>query len=448
MHHHEPQIQQHEAARLIARHYRLTRENLQGDGLVLCRRAKWFHSSDPDTAIVNVYEQEESLTAKMHDVATCGNAHLCPYCARTKAAHNSDWIGLVLVPTVKEAGLTMSLLTLTAFHKRDCDWTAFADLFFRALLAFYKNIRRDLDKMGFVGRYRGLEAPVGPNGLHLHPHDLLVHEPGADLDAFFKVAEKKWRNALKKFGLRCNKHGIHLKTPGTFDPRYIAKEIASYDSKDKSEYGLVTLSELLSRSARGDKQAGEDWIRAARALQGRDRWNVGQLAAKLGIPSPSEWKRPASAETRLVNVIKYPQHHHMHATSPSNPRPALAHIFNAAIRETRNPATVGRTANMALRMCAETITADIEELKHKHARKLAKQIQATGAPTDEERQRLAARQLLCWMQDLVDYKRATHARLFPAPQMLPLPPLWGPAPEIPATPPPVMLEFGQELEFA
>lgn len=424
MHHHEPQIQQHEAARLIARHYLLTRENVQGDGLVLCRRAKWFHSNEPDTAIVNVYEQkDERLTAKMHDVATCGNAHLCPYCARTKAAHNSDWIGLVLVPTVKEAGLTMSLLTLTAFHKRDCDWTAFADLFFQALLVFYKNIRRDLDKIGFVGRYRGLEAPVGPNGLHLHPHDLLVHESGADLDAFFKMAEKKWRNALKKFGLRCNKHGIHLKNPGTFDPRYIAKEIASYDSKDKSEYGLVTLSELLSRSARGDKQAGGDWIRAARALQGRDRWNVGQLAGKLEIPSPSEWKRPASAETRLVNVIKYPQAHHMHATSPSNPRPALAHIFNAAIRETRNPATEGRTANMALRMCAETIAADIEELKHKHARKLAKQIQATGAPTDEERQRLAARQLLCWMQDVVDYKRATHPRLFPAPQMLPLPPL-------------------------
>ena len=137
----------------------------------------------------------------------------------------------------------------------------------------------------------------------------------------------------------------------------------------------------------------------------------------------------------------------MHATSPSNPRPALAHIFNAAIRETRNPETAGRTADMALRMCAETITADIEELKHKHAHKLAKQIQATGAPTDEERQRLAARQLLCWMQDVVDYKRATHARLFPAPQMLPLPPLWGSAPEFPATPPSVMLEFGQELEF-
>jgi hypothetical protein len=69
---------------------------------------------------------------------------------------------------------------------------------------------------------------------------------------------------------------------------------------------------------------------------------------------------------------------------------------------------------MALRMCAETIHADIDELKHKHAHKLAEAIKKTNAATDGERQKLAARHLVYWMQDVADYKRETHARLFPA----------------------------------
>lgn len=448
MRYHETQIAQHQAQRLLAGHFRRTGQNIMGDGVCLCRRAKWFYSQNSDTAIVNVVEKEGGrYLAKMHDVADCGNGWLCPHCGSAQAAHNSAWISELLVPTVEQAGLAMSLMTMTAWHQRNGNWKAFGDDFYQALSTFYKNLRRDLAAIGFVGRYRGMEAPIGPNGLHLHPHDLLVHDPGADMEAFGETAEDKWRYALKKHGLRCNKHGFDLKLPGTFDPCYIAKEIASTDSKDKSRNGLATPNAVLMRSVRGDKQAGEDWIRFALAVQGRDRWNVGQLATKLDLPSPSAWKRPPSAETKVVNVITYPQAHHMHATSPSNPRPALAHIFNAAIRETRNPTTAGRTADMALRMCAETITTDIEELKHKHARKLAKQIQAPPDTTNEERQKSATLRFLCWMQDVADYKRATHARLFPAPQMLPLPALWGPPPDIPEAPPPMVLEFGQELDF-
>ena len=445
MRYHETQIQQHQAARILNHDYNLTRENILGDGVKLCRRAKWFNSRNPDNALVNVYERNGRYVPVMHDVATCGNGHLCAYCAGTLAAHNGDWIEQMLVPTVAGAGKVMSLLTLTAFHRRECDWSAFADGFFLALSTFYKNIRRDLAAIGFVGRYRGVESPVGPNGMHLHPHDLLVHDAAADLEAFKAIADKKWRAALKKYGLRCNKRGLHLKEPGTFDPRYIAKEVASYDSKDKSAYGLMTLFELLSRAARGDKSAAADWLRAAKALQGRDRWNVGQLAANLGIPSPSEWK-PERARELPVGVITYPQAHHMHATSPSNPRAGLAFILRAAAQETRSGKD-GKTAGMALRMCLETIHADIDELKHKHAHKLAEAIKKANAPTEDERRTLAARHLVHWMQDVADYKRETHARLFPAPVMLALPCLWGPTPTVPNEPPPLVLEFGQELEF-
>lgn len=446
MRYHEIQIRQHQAARLLARNFKNTNSSIIGSGLMLCRRCKWFHTTDPDNARIDVFENKDGrYVAHMRDVATCGNAHLCPYCGLVLAAHNSAWIEQVMVPAVEVSNKTMSLLTLTAFHKRESDWTTFAKNFFLALSTFYKNMRRDLAAIGFIGRYRGLESPVGPNGLHLHPHDLLVHEPGADLKAFYTIADKKWRGALKKHGLRCNKHGVHLKGPGTFDPCYIAKEVASHDSKDKSDYGLRVLPELLSLAARGNEQAGKDWIRAAHALQGRDRWNIGMLASKLGIPAPSDWQPPSEPRTR-VKSITYPQAHHMHATSPSNPRAGLAFILRAASQEARSGKD-GKTADMALRMCAETIKADIEELKHKHAHKLAEAIRKTGTPTDAERRTLAARQLLCWMQDVVDYKRDTHAKLFPQPSMLTLPPLWGAGPEVPEPAPPQVLEFGQELVF-
>ena len=40
-----------------------------------------------------------------------------------------------------------------------------------------------------------------------------------------------------------------------------------------------------------------------------------------------------------------------------------------------------------------------------------------------------------------------HARPFTALVVLALPPLWGPALTVPNEPPPLVLEFGQELEF-
>jgi hypothetical protein len=450
MRYHETQIQQHQAARLLNHDYSLTRENILGDGLKLCRRAKAFNTADPTTAYIKVENKNNRLTAKMQDVVHCGNAHLCPFCAGAKAAHMRDWITEMLIPACQLMGLVFGLLTLTARHKRESDWGAFVEKFYAALTIFSRRFDKELKRVGSLGRVRAMESPVGSNGLHLHIHDLITYVAGMDVERMKERALQIWKDALREQGLSCTSRGVDFRRHSTFNPLYIAKEMSATDAKKESKSDLVTLFELLNRSARGNTQAGEDWIRAARAIQGRDRWNVGQLAAKLGIPTPSEWKRPQGtglADGGTVNVITYPQAHHMHATSPTNPRPGLAHILNAAIRETRNPATAGRTAAMALRMCAETIKADIEALKHKHAHKLAEGIKKTNAATDGERQKLAARHLVYWMQDVADYKRETHARLFPAPAMLPLPPLWGPAPDVPDAPPPLVLEFGQELEF-
>ena len=75
---------------------------------------------------------------------------------------------------------------------------------------------------------------------------------------------------------------------------------------------------------------------------------------------------------------------------------------------------------MAMRMCLETIRADLDELNQKHEQRR----------TTAEGDTLKLARLLVWhMQDIADYKRETHAKLFPAPFMIPLPPLWGQTPE-------------------
>lgn len=131
-------------------------------------------------------------------------------------------------------------------------------------------MRRNFKAIGSLGRVRAMESPVGSNGLHIHIHDLFTYAPDADIDALTANALTKWKAALRKHGLHCSKRGVDIKKSGDFDPRYIAKELVAHDTKTDSKSDLVTLFKLLDKSARGDKQAGQDWIRAAKAIQGRD----------------------------------------------------------------------------------------------------------------------------------------------------------------------------------
>lgn len=403
-------IQQHQAARLLTQHYRNTRENILGDGLKLCQRAKAHNSANPDTAFIAVKKTQNGHVARMHDVAHCGNAHLCAFCSGSKAAHMRDWIDRQLLPEVAARNMVCGLLTLTAHHKRESDWGSFVKSFYKALSLFADNMRRDFKAIGSKGRVRAMECPVGSNGLHVHVHDLFTYAPGADLDALAAIALTKWKAALRKHGLHCSKRGVDIKKHGDFDPRYIAKELAAHDTKDGSKSDLVTLFKLLDKSARGDKQAGQDWIRAAKAIQGRDRWNVGQLAAELGIPSPSDWKRSeivSMAEETPVQVISYPQAHHMVATSPNSERAGLAFILRAARNEATRPGSVQR---MALRMCDETIKADIELIKRKSATRLADELKSAS----EAAEQLAARHFVRYTFAVAEYRAKTHAYMYPA----------------------------------
>lgn len=422
-------IRQHQASRLLTRDFLETGTNILGDGLKLCQRAKAHNSHNPDTAIIAVEKKavKEKINgkwqtniytvARMHDAAQCGNAHLCPHCAGYKAAHMRNWIDLALLPAAKTHDLHVGLMTLTAQHRRADDWAAHVKKYYLALSDFNIAMRRDFLKIGSLGKLRAMESPVGSNGLHLHIHDLFTYKPGTKIKSFQKIVFKYWKAALKKHGLSCNSHGVDIKEQGKFDPLYVAKEMAAYDTKDKSKSDLKNLFQLLDASAKGDKQAGDDWLRAARAIQGRDRWNVGQLAAKLGIPCPSDWKKPEGVEKTVDPrrlIIEYPQPQHMIATSPNNTRAGLAFILRAARNEAARP---GTTQRMVLRMCDETIKAEIELIKVKHAKKLANLLKPSL--TDEEKEKLRGTFFSRCTFAIAEYRATTYSYMHPAPKPAP-----------------------------
>ena len=422
---------------MLTQHYRTTRENILGDGLKLCQRAKAHNSNNPHTAYIAVKQQDGIQFAKMHDVAHCGNAHLCAFCSGLKASNIRNWIDHAFLPELKSRGLVTGLMTLTAHHKRESNWAEFVKNFYRAAEAFGKTMRRDFKAVGSLGRVRGMECPVGYNGLHIHLHDLFTYKFGADIDALNATALKKWKAALRQFGLHCSQHGVDIKKDGDFDPRYIAKELAAHDTKTDSKSDLVTLFKLLDKSARGDRQAGQDWIRAAKAIQGRDRWNVGQLASKLGIASPSDWKRPelvSTTDAAPVQLIEYPQSHHMVATSPNSERAGLAFLLRTGRNEAARPGSVQR---MALRMCDETIKADIELIEKKSAYRLAEALKAAPEAVSE----LTARHFARHTFAVAEYRAKTHAYMFPGAMSAPAPM---------STPTPVLAPIapGLELDFA
>ncbi len=406
MHYNRTSTRQQQAARLLNQHYRATKENLLGDGVKLCRRAKAHNSKNPDTAYIEVNTKDGRTFANMRDVAHCGNAHLCAHCSSVKAAHMRDWITEIFLPEIDRRGLSIGLLTLTAHHKRDMDWSVFVANFYLALVEFRRSIKYNLDALGSLGRIRTMESPVGSNGLHIHMHDLFTYKPGADIESFEAVALKKWKAALKKYGLKCNGHGVNLRKNGEFDARYIAKEIAAevaaYDTKTESKSDLQTLFQLLDKSRLGDNLASNDWIRAAKAIQGRDKWNVGQLATKLNIPCPSEWRKPKerAVDEEQPHLIEYPQVHHMVATAPTNERAGLAFILRAARSESTHTGSVKR---MALRMCEETIKSNEELIKKKYAKKLATEF--NKPLTDKEKDKVLSIQAARCNFEIEDYKK-------------------------------------------
>ncbi len=376
-------------SRLIASAYK-SGIAIKGSSAIGCQRWKKHTSDNQDLAEIAISSKNGSYESHMHDHFVCNNYKFCPHCARRGAAEMREYITDVFVPAVAANGYSLLMLTLTAWHERDCDWKEDNVIpFFKAVTLFSRRMHKAYKAIGCPGQLRSIENPVGENGLHLHIHDELPFKLGADLISFEEKARKTWKAALKEVGLHCTKNGLELTLD--FDPNYVAKdetlskkesketafELAAYDTKTDNKN--KTLFQLLDACAKGNEEAGKDWLRAVNALQGRSRWNIGQLAKKLGILAPSEWRNPANKGTAKDSkpipamIVSYPIEEHLIATNPDNSRHSMALILRAARQEPNRPDSVKRMINA---LTNEVVNKRINNIRKKYAKRIAFKLDA------------------------------------------------------------------------
>lgn len=449
-------------SRLFASHYKKTGENIEGSSAIGCQRWRRHTSEVQDKAQIAITRNGSSYAAKMHDHFICGNHKFCPHCARAGAAKMRDYITQIFVPAVKAQGYALALMTLTASHRRDCDWKAdYADLFFEAVTIFHRRMHKAYKTIGCPGQLRGIENPVGENGLHLHIHDELLYKSGSDLKAFTTIAKRKWQEACKQVGLYCNAHGLHLKID--FDPCYIAKddtereakatafELAAYDTKEEGTNR--TLFALLDACARGDEEAGKDYIRAALALQGRARWNIGGLAKKLSIEAPSKWhnntRGDAEEDTQPAMMIEYPIEDHLIATTPGT-RHSLALILRAARQEHRRTGTVSR---MVKALADEAVNTRIAHIRRKYAGRLARRLDELWSEDIHEAvKRVHQRAIVAaeykWMSAAIEHYAENNRMMNPVYAAAQRAPITSQLMQTPMTPQPTKRLAGKIVDYA
>ncbi len=354
------------AARLMASFYKKNDRTLKGSSVIGCGRWKAY-GYDSDRAEIEFTDSGPRL----HGHFKCNSAWTCAHCAKARVSKTRSWIRAALIPAMEEEGFYGSMITLTAAHTYNGCWSESISKLHDAYKIFDKNMSKEYQKIGCIGKLKALETPVGRNGIHGHFHILLVHEygPGVDMGQFEKTARAAWERALAKVGGECNEHGFDLKLDATKD--YVAKqdtahELSSQDTKAARSKGL-TLGQLLDKAALGDAKAAAEWLRAVEALQGRSRFHAGNLAKKLGIPNCSDWEDEDEDEDEededeeqkpdecnenapLPVRVSYPIGDHLKATAPDHPRPGLALILRAARQELERP---GSVHSMVAALCAE-----------------------------------------------------------------------------------------------
>ena len=323
------------ASRLMATHWHDTGINLRGSSVMGCGRWKNY-GSDQSIAEIEVVGDRPRMLGHFQ----CKGVWSCDHCARLRVAQTRGWLRVELMPALEAKGLSASLVTFTLAHAYDDDWSMVTDKLFKAFTLVDKNLKHDYEAAGSIGKLKALEATVGKNGLHPHLHVLLTHAKDADLKKLAGQMEVAWVRAVVKIGGHCNERGFDFKPDCIND--YVAKleashELASHSTKTARMKGK-SLAQLLDASAVGDTQAGEEWIRAQKALGGRMRFHAGSLPKKLGIVCPSSFEDEELDDVRKFRKehepdpvrIVYAQTQHLKATSTASDRAGLAMILRSA----------------------------------------------------------------------------------------------------------------------
>lgn len=322
------------ASRIMAGYFNEHGVNLSGSSVCGCGRWKAY-GRDTNTAEI-IHDQDG---ARLDGHFKCGCVWVCSRCGNERVSQTRSWLRGGVMPAAEANNLSTCMMTFTMAHTYDGDWSLSLDKLIAAFKIFDKHIHRRYKKIGYVGKLKALEAPVGKNGIHGHLHVLMFYSAGMDLTEFETTARMAWEKAVAKVGGSCNEHGFDLKVNVTAD--YLAKhdiahEMANHNTKTSGK--SRTLGQLLDAAGKGDKKASAEWMRAIEALQGRARFHAGDIAKKLGIPNCTDWvDEERQEEMAEVNAdmppptrITYPLRDHLKATRPDSNRPGLALILRAA----------------------------------------------------------------------------------------------------------------------
>lgn len=339
-----PYIRQAAAQRLVSGYWSNEGENLRGSSVAGCGRWK-AHGAPAGVAQIEVDAKQARMTGHF----ICGCNWTCEMCARATVARNRSWLRGALFPALHEKGLSGTLVTLTLAHSYNEAWDVPVAALKKAFGLMDRRMAKVYKKAGSVGKFKAFEVTVGMNGLHPHLHILLTHDKAADLEALEADMKAAWFKAVEEAGGRCTDRGFDFQPNRLND--YAAKMEAAHElSAQSTKLGRKkgkTLSQLLDMAAVGDLERGAEWQRAIAALGSTNRFHAGNLAKKLGIPSPSEWEdeepEEAQAELELEEqapplIIEYALEDHLRATHPALGRPGLAMILRAAKRGGRDKA--------------------------------------------------------------------------------------------------------------
>lgn len=193
-------IRRDTARRVLAQHHARTEEQIVGYSMIGCGR--WASYQERDgldrrSAYIAITLENGTHNARMHGMFKCGNNWLCDSCARAASADLADYITKEVIPSVERQGLKMVLVTRTAAHSYDQDWTEFTDKFYKAQAIYEQNMRREYRAIGYMGKIRAMEPLIGKNGLHLHGHDELVVSNAADLLHFQERGFAVWQGRIQ-----------------------------------------------------------------------------------------------------------------------------------------------------------------------------------------------------------------------------------------------------------
>lgn len=384
-------IRKSSAARLLSAYFHENETNIKGSSVIGCGRWRAWGRSEGNAEILTDWKG-----TRMHGHFICNAAWTCDHCARANAAKVRSWFKEALLPQIEARALSGSMLTFTLKHSYLGDWKTSIDRLHDAFKMFDKNMKRAYEKIGYAGKFKTLEAPVGKNGIHGHLHVLYVHA-NVNMKAFEKKARQCWKECVEIWGGTSNEHGLDIQLK--LDPEKIANymtkhctmnEFTASDTK-KSKRESRTLGQLLDKAARGDEKAAAEWIRAIKALEGRARFHAGDLPKKMGICTPSQWQEEEKPEPddetkkKIVEkLIQYPQKSHLRATAPDHPRAGLALILRVAraSKHKQKEEAEQRVKEVVKRLCEEYYTHKIEAAETSEAKFEARMLAGVGLDLD------------------------------------------------------------------